>query len=64
MDPQKSNKSLVAKSCMFLHPNNNSSICYFMVDNSQEGKLLPASDRFVTTELRRNEFNFSEKLEH
>ncbi|EJW79576.1 hypothetical protein WUBG_09515 [Wuchereria bancrofti] len=37
--PQKSSKSLASNSCMFLHPNNNFSICDFMVDNPQEGRL-------------------------
>uniref|UniRef100_A0A183DSL6 Eukaryotic translation initiation factor 5 n=1 Tax=Gongylonema pulchrum TaxID=637853 RepID=A0A183DSL6_9BILA len=35
----ESRKLLAANSCMFLHPNNNFSICYFMVDNPQEGRL-------------------------
>ncbi|KAM3718110.1 Eukaryotic translation initiation factor [Dirofilaria immitis] len=37
--PQKSSKSLASNSCMFLHPNNNFSICDYMVDNPQEGRL-------------------------
>ncbi|CAG9537936.1 unnamed protein product [Cercopithifilaria johnstoni] len=37
--PQKNSKSLASNSCMFLHPNNNFSICDFMVDNPQEGRL-------------------------